>query len=289
MSRSNLPAMRSASSLPQTLTVAAVDALVEKFRSRLEEDPAHPLRYSVRQDLAPSTEEKRALCVARDTLARRIEPTTDRLQVEGIITAFLLSYDIGKGPEDLNAEIQDDQFVRALRVSGFDDLDDDLLGGDETRYYPLKAIQAACDRINGSRALLPRNKRFRPHPPELVDEIRAGLTRTRARIHAIERVLNAEVYDAEPERAPLSPEDIRKLIDTALGKLREGDDRPPNEKAIEEQKRSIENRERTEALAHLARRKAEVAAEIAAEEAEAERIATIAAQQVASTPQQPHQ
>jgi spore cortex formation protein SpoVR/YcgB (stage V sporulation) len=143
---------------------------------------------------------------------------------------------------------------------------------------------AACDRINGSRALLPRNKRFRPHPPELVDEVRAGLNKTRARIHAIERVLNAKVLKAEPERAPLSPEDIQKLIDTALGRMREGDDRPPNEKAIEEQKRSTANRERTEALAHLARRKAEVDAEIAAEQA----AAVLAAQHAKQAPQQPN-
>lgn len=222
--------------------------------------------------MAPSTEERRALSVARDILARRIAPTEDRLQVEGIITAFLMSYDIGKGPEDLNAEIQDAQFVRALRVSGFDDLDADLSDDGVTRYYPLQAIQAACDRINGSRALLPRAKRFRPHPPELVDEVRAGLTKAKARIHAIERVLNATVYQAETTRA-LSQEDIARLIDTALGRLREGDDRPENEKAIEERKRDIVNRERTEALAHLARRKAEVDAEIATEEAAARRAA----------------
>lgn len=158
-----------------------LEATISAFHGRLEEHPAHPNRFCVQRAAAPSTQERRQLCAARDRLEAQLEPCQDPLLVEAVVGQYLMGFEHGRGSSDVNTAALNERYVKAL------------MG------FPLAAIQAAVDRLDQGAPLIPRKPTFRPNTAELSEEVREGMVAARARLVRLRQVLDAEVYDPPTE------------------------------------------------------------------------------------------
>ncbi|GJD92899.1 hypothetical protein [Methylobacterium iners] len=158
-----------------------LEATISAFHGRLEPHPVLPHRFCVPRGAAPTTQERQQLCDVRARLEAQLEPCHDELAIEAVVGQYLLGYEQGRGGSDLNTAALNGRYVKAL--SGF----------------PLAAIQAAVDRLDSARPLIPRKPTFRPNPAEMAEEVRAGTIAVRARLVHVRQVLEAEVYDPPTE------------------------------------------------------------------------------------------
>lgn len=174
------------------------EAKIEAFHGRLEPIDGHPTRFCVPRALAPTTAEHRLLSAVQSRLEQELEPCANRRHIEAAVNRLLNGFDIGNGPSDENAATLNAEFVEAC----------------ETARLPLVAIVAAASRFRSATTLIPRpNHRFRPMPPEFVEEARAGLVPTRTKLVHVRRIIAAEVYD------PPTPEQLAKVKEAAAAFL----------------------------------------------------------------------
>ena len=175
---------------PQAVAVprSHTEALIEECRGYLEPVPGRPTAYCVPPHKAVTTTRRQQLTDERRLLERRLAPCTNRKHVEGVVTALLSCFDIGRGPSDDDIDLQDGQYAKA--VEGL----------------PFWAIRAGAERFRSGETLLPWNRRFRPTTAEFRAEIRAGMNDEVAASIWLDRLLNAEVayVPTEEEQAKVA-------------------------------------------------------------------------------------
>ncbi|WP_053081484.1 hypothetical protein [Methylobacterium aquaticum] len=129
-------------------------------------------------------------------LLQALKPCDDPLKVEAVVSKLLLGME-GKGASVVGTAALNREYVDALEG------------------LPLWAIIEAADRFRRAETILPRQSRWRPNPPEFVEETRAGLAEIRETQIRLRDVLEAEVVpDPDPEREAA----VRKVAAEAIAR-----------------------------------------------------------------------